>query len=78
MKRDRVIFRKFRDGEVIAWLPDAPANPGRMLSYMHIGQHAEGSYPADTAPATEADYAPLWQELRRIGYKLRIVRRLSR
>lgn len=78
MKPNRVIFRKFKTGGVIAWLPDEPANFGFCMSYMHIGQHGEGNYPADTVPATVAEYAPLWQELRRIGYRLRIVRRLAR
>lgn len=73
---DRVIFRKFKDGDVIAWLPDNPAAPGRCDSYMHIGQHGEGGYPADTVPATRAEYAPLLKELRSIGYKLRAVSRM--
>ncbi|MCR4302118.1 MAG: hypothetical protein NUV51_10945 [Sulfuricaulis sp.] len=73
---DRVIFRKFRDGQVIAWLPDVEANPGRCMSYMHIGQHSEGVYPADTVPASEIEYTPLWRELFRLGYRLRVVQRM--
>lgn len=79
MTLDRVIFRKFRDcGEVIAWLPDNPANPGRTDSYMHVGQHGEGNYPAKTIPATPAEYAPLLRELEGLGYNLRVVKRLTR
>lgn len=77
MKPDRVIFRKFKDGDVIAWLPDVPATPGRCMSYMHIGQHGEGEYPAATVPASPAEYAALLKELRRIGYKLRVVTRVA-
>ena len=77
-KPDRVIFRKFKDGDVIAWLPDIPANPGRCMSYMHIGQHGEGIYPANTVPATVAEYRSLAEELRQRGYVLRVVSRLSR
>lgn len=79
MKSDRVIFRKFKTGEVIAWLPDVPANPGRCMSYMHIGQHGEGIYPADTVPATLDEYAPLLREMmEQVGYTLRVVSRLTR
>lgn len=77
MKPDRVIFRKFADGDVIAWLPDNPANPGKCDSYMHVGQHGEGEYPAATVPASPAEYAALLKELTAIGYKLRIVARLT-
>lgn len=51
-----VIFRKFNNGEVIAWLPEVDVNKGMCMSYMHVGQHGEGIYPADTVPATEAEY----------------------
>ena len=78
MKLDRVIFRKFKDGGVIAWFPDIPANPGRCLSYMHLGQHGEGVYPADTVPATAKESANLKAELESIGYNLREVKRLNR
>jgi len=78
MTPDRVIFRKFADGEVIAWLPDNLANRGRCDSYMHIGQHGEGVYPAVTKPASPKEYALLLKELTAIGYKLRVVKRLSR
>jgi len=78
MTADRVIYRKFADGDVIAWLPDVEANPGRCMSYMHIGQHGEGDYPAATKPASPKEYAPLLRELRAIGYNLRVVSRLNR
>lgn len=77
MKPDRVIFRKFKDGDIIAWLPDVPATPGRCMSYMHVGQHGEGEYPAATVPASPAEYAALIKELTAIGYKLRIVAKVA-
>lgn len=77
MKRDRVIFRKFGNGDVIAWLPDNPANLGKCDSYMHIGQHGEGVYPAATKPASPKEYRLLAEELRQLGYVLRVVKRLS-
>lgn len=86
MTLDRVVFRKFANrngaegpgGEVIAWLPDVEANPGRCMSYMHIGQHGEGVYPAATVPASVHEFRPLLFELERIGYNLRVVSRLTR
>ena len=77
MVLDRVIFRKFANGDVIAWLPDNPANLSRCDSYMHIGQHGEGEYPAATKPASPKEYRALLQELCAIGYKLRVVSRLT-
>lgn len=78
MKPERVIYRKSKDGQVIAWLPDQPANPGRMVCYMHIGQHGEGIYPAETKPASETEYRLLAEELHLRGYVLRVVKRLSK
>jgi len=80
----RVIFRKFKDGgDIIALLPDVPANPGRIMSYMHVGQHSEASpgIVRGTQPVDLADNPPanrLFCELARI-YKpepLRILKRL--
>ena len=61
-----VIFRKFKNGEVIAWLPGVEANPNQCMSYMHVGQHGEGIYPADTVPAKATEYLDLLDELRGI------------
>lgn len=76
----RVIFRKFSDNEVIAWLPDLTANKGCTMSYMHHGQHGEGIYPAGTKPARPTEYAPLLAELRGIykGVDFEIRKRLNR
>lgn len=75
----RVIFRKFKNGgDTIAWLPDIEANPGRCMAYQHVGQHGEGTYPADTIPATAEEAAPLLAELQSIyaPESLRVVRKL--
>jgi hypothetical protein len=47
------------------------------MSYMHLGQHGEGIYPAATVPAKPKEYRLLAEELRRLGYVLRVVKRLS-
>ena len=77
---DKVIFRKFMaGGDIIALLPDNPANFGNVDSYQHIGQHGE----ADTniiyytVPAKPAEYADLLAELKAIGYEPKIYKRLQ-
>ena len=73
MEKVKVIFRKAKNPytheyEVIAFLPEMPANHGNILSYMHIGQHAEASYEfyLSTKKATEEEYKPLLNELKAI------------
>lgn len=82
MDKDRVIFRKWKDtGEIIAFIPEAPANYGMCLSYMHIGQHGEADYYyclSITIPATPDEYKNLLEELQSIGYDLTVKRRMMR
>lgn len=63
----KVIFRKFKkEGDIIAFLPCIQANKGMMLSYQHIGQHAEADYKgllSITKLATAEEYASLAKEL---------------
>ena len=75
---ERVQYRMLGN-ECIAILPDQPANPGRYLSYMRIGQHGECSRNIYTRArlATPDEYASLHAELTNIGYALRIVRRIN-
>ncbi len=75
-----VVFRKFREGDVIALFPNITEGLGRCLSYMHIGQHGAASYGMlvqDTELASEEEYAPLKQELEQIGYVLKVQKRKS-
>lgn len=61
----KVIFRKFKEGDVIALLPEIDCNFGRVTCYQHIGQHgeADSSIPRFTKAATEAEYCALLSEL---------------
>jgi hypothetical protein len=76
------IFRRYPDGEVVALFPTIPADPqGHCLSYLHVGQHgaADPSHVIDhTRPARPDEYADLMDELIRIGYVVRPIRRLTR
>ena len=68
----KVVFRKWKDGEVIALFPDdMNLHDGTVTSYMHVGQHGAADYAgvvAVTRPATEAEYRPLLCELRSVEY----------
>ena len=44
MDKVKVIFRKDKEGNIIAFLPELRVNRGNIMSYMHIGQHSEASY----------------------------------
>lgn len=66
----KVVFRKFKDGEIIALFPSEDWSHGMITSYQHIGQYG-GADPLivyDTKPATPEEYAPLLVELVAIGY----------
>lgn len=77
----KVIFRKYKNGEVIALFPKIPWNTHNYTttSYMHLGQHGDTDYTgviADTVPANFEEYQSLFRELQSIGYQeLRIIKR---
>lgn len=77
--RERVIFRKFKGGEIIALFPNDIANSnGDCNSYMHLGQHSPADYNAvikATKPATQEEYADLYNELKSLGYEYLNVRK---
>lgn len=77
-----VVFRKFKDGEVLALFPDLEYNRGQyqFVSYMHVGQHGSATtfITSVTYPATPEEYAPLKAELERIGYMLKVKNRINR
>ena len=71
MEKLKVIFRKAKnpythEDEVIAVFPEIEANHGKILSYMHIGQHSEASveFYWNTKKAVEVEYKPLLEELK--------------
>lgn len=76
----KVVFRKFKDGEIIALFPDLKEHGGDVMSYMHIGQHGAASplIINDTKPATPQEFSPLFMELEAIGYRLAVRQRMTR
>jgi hypothetical protein len=65
-----VVFRKFPEGDVIAFIYGYPCNPGMVMSYMHIGQHSEASVGmVDVLEhCTNDEIKALLDELTSIGY----------
>jgi hypothetical protein len=73
MEKEKVVFRKFEDGEVIALFPETRTS--RWIgSYMHIGQHGDATPDllTELEPATEEEYKSLADGLKSIGYNLEI------
>jgi len=75
-----VIFRKFKEGDIIALFPTLQSSPDKWTtceSYQHIGQHGAASIflTKDTVTALPHEYTPLLNELISIGYKLKIYKR---
>lgn len=78
----KVVFRKFKGGDVIALFPQEPATRDgwECMSYMHVGQHgsADPMIVHDTKVAKPKEYAPLVAELLSLGYRLDIHKRFGR
>lgn len=75
-----VIFRKYRDGQILALFPyDIETDEGHVNSYMRIGQHGAASLECvkDTKPAKENEYNGLCHELTSIGYDLKVIHRIN-
>ena len=80
---ERVVFRKFKEGDVIALFPDQVNiyyGLGTIGCYQHIGQHGKCSLDITsiTKLATIEEYEPLLKELKSIGYEnLRVMKKLN-
>lgn len=82
-RADLVVFRRWRNGGVIALFPDLPADlyGDYCDAYEHVGQHGGADYHGviqATKPCSVDDAADLVAELRTIGYALRPIQRASR
>lgn len=76
-----VIFRKFKDGSIIALFPyETEFRYGDCMSYMQLGQHGTASLSIinSTKLATKEEYKDLCSELIiAVGYKLRIIKKMN-
>lgn len=85
MERDnfqtKVVFRKCKNGDIIALFPEIPAAFGEVASYTHINGHGGSHYKLvmnSTKSATEADYMPLFNELvAKYGYQLDVRKKMK-
>lgn len=81
-KVTQVLFRKFKDGKIVAVFPYEIYNwSGTVWCYHPVGQHAQCDYNsiiASTSPATEGEYSELKKELERDHkYSLIVIGRRS-
>jgi hypothetical protein len=79
---DTVVFRKWKNGNVIALFPELPADIfGDFCdAYETVGQHGGADYHGviqQTEPCSLVDATDLASELKTIGYELKPVRRVS-
>lgn len=79
----KVIFRVDRDNVVFALFPEIPHDVhGRYCTtYQHVGQHSGADYQwciATSTPATPERYKDLLDELTRIGYNVKVIKRYQR
>lgn len=81
--KTKVIFRKFRGGDIVALFPEHLAGFDfyECQSYMHIGQHGAadiGYTILITEPCNPDEYASLQAELEILGYDLDIKTRYTK
>jgi len=72
--KTKVIFRNL-NGDIIALFPEilGTNDPYTCLNYMHLGQHGSGNASMEgTKPATMEQFQPLFSELTRLGYDIKI------
>lgn len=69
---DKVRFKKFPEGDVLALFYELPAGNGYITSYQHVGQHSAAAPEllTDLEDATPEEYEELKKELIAIGYDL--------
>ena len=76
--KTKVVFRKYKDGEILALFPELSEGGAGVESYIHVGQHGGADYSGcirRTVPATPEEYKDLAEELESIGYNLLIRKR---
>lgn len=64
--KTKVVFRKFKEGQIIALFPENIEGNYKISSYMRIGQHACADYYSIisiTKPCNPAEYSSLKKEL---------------
>ena len=78
--KTKVIFRKFKNGDVIALFPELPAYNYYITCYEHFGQHGSADYYVvldQTKLASPKEYQELKKELETIGYDVIVYKRYT-
>ncbi len=81
VENEPVIFRMFGNGDVIALFPEIATDVYgyNCNSYMHVGQHSAANpfLVNSTKLAKPEDYQDLFDELTRLGYDLKVVKKFT-
>lgn len=82
LEKTVVIFRKYKEGDVIALFPYLPERKYLLCTcYQLVGQHSSADYTAvmqETKPATPEEYAEIFDELTHYyGYNLKVQKKAS-
>lgn len=74
-----MLFRKDKEGDIVAIMPYEIYSRNFVDSYQHCGQHSAChlSFIEDTTPATPEEYADLKRELEGIGYNVKVIRKVN-
>ena len=74
----KVVFRKYKDGNIIALFPYIDEGNNNCGCYMRVGQHGAAYYKyviKGTKPAKSDEYKSLKEELESMGYNLQVIKR---
>ena len=78
---EKVIFRKEKEGNIIAFLPETPATYGRIECLTRIDGHCEADlmyYRYETKPASQEEYQSLLAWMKNAyGYNPRVMKRVQ-
>jgi len=79
-EQTKTVFRIYPDGEVIALFPQIEARGYSCSSYLHVGQHGAADIDLvvrETRLAKPKEYKSLLKELKKIGYRPKIMKRCT-
>ena len=78
MAKIKVVFRKYKEGDIIALFPEIKESDYKVSCYQHVGQHGLTDYHETikcTKLATDTEYQDLKKELETIGYEVTVLKR---
>lgn len=77
----KVVFRKWSNGTIDAYMPELIVDGEACTSYTRIGQHSAAAYAyciSKTKAASPSEYATLLKELTGLGYNVKVIKKYIR